>query len=260
MSIGLGNAGGMPGISSKVESLESQVWWGHENLQIRDPGPILGAAAVDAGATPTTALRGGLVLAKKTADGLWYEYDATQTDGREVAQGVLERGISTLGRDSVAAKKSWFVLIGGLLKASELKGLDALARQHLSARFIFDDDVQGAGWCGPHLKEISKAADYTIVAADNFSEFVMTATGTLTLPAIGKGYRFRLRSEVDAAIGFLSPEGTNIIALDNLAATTAKFQTANMMIGASAEIYTNEAGTKWVFKNTSAGLATVTLT
>lgn len=260
MSIGLGNAGGAPGISAKTESLEAQVWVGRWEDQIFDPFPKIGSAAVDAGSTPTTALRGGLVMAKKDADGLWYEFDDTKTDGRELARGVLARGISMLGPSGAVENKNWFILSGGYIKAASLYGLNSLARQQLSARFIFDDALPGAGWLGPHLREVEKSgATYTVVAADNFVEFVATAACAFTLPAIGKGYRFKFRNQADANMSIASAEGTNVVAFNNASASSVAFSTAGQKIGGAVLVYSNEQGTKWIVENRSAGANTITV-
>lgn len=258
------NLGGGPGISAKRESFENQWWWGHESLRIFDALPLIVSTAIDAGASPTTVLRSGLVMGKVTASGKWAEYDITQTDGREVARGILEGTVNMLNSTTGAVEDKHGgpheIIIGGLAMASKLFGLDANARRQLGSRFLFDDEVSGRLWGGSFLREVVKITDYTVVAADNFTEFVLrTATGVFTLPAIGKGYRFKFRSEVNAAMGILSPEGNNIVALNDVAATSATFQTAGQMLGAGAIVYSNAAGDKWIFENRSAGTAAVTL-
>lgn len=258
------NTGGGPGVRAPQTSFENQFWFGHENLRVLDADPILVSTAIDAGASPTSTLREGLVLGKVTASGKWAEYDATQTDGREVARGILVGSLSMFNVVTAAVEdkpSGHEVMTRGLIMASKLFGLDANARKQLSKNFMFDDAISGNDWGGGFLREVSKITDYVVVAGDNFTEFVLkTATGVFTLPAIGKGYRFKFRSEVNAAMGILSPEGNNIVALNDVAATSATFQTANMMIGAAAVVYSNAAGDKWIFENRSAGTATVTLT
>lgn len=261
MSVGLGNQHGLPGISAKRESAERQVWTGRWEDQIVDPFPKIGGAAVDAGSSPTTALRAGLVMAKKDSDSLWYEYDPTATDGREQAQGVLYHGLSMLGPDGAAEDKSGNILVGGYLKASQLVGLDSLARQQLSARFIFDDDFAGRGWLGPHLREIEKTASYTVVAADNMSCIVQSGSSgavTFTLPAIGKGYRFVFRNQDDQNMIVASAEGDNMVTTNDAAADSVAFQTSSQKIGGAVLIYSNEQGDKWIVENRSAGANTIT--
>ncbi len=255
------NTNALPGFQALAQSEENQVWTGHENLRLFDPLSVIGSAAVDSTNTPTTTLRNGLVLGKKTSDGLFYQYDPTATDGTEVACAVLIQSLSMLNPATyVAQNKNGRILIGGMLRASLLIGLDAGARRQMAQRFIFDDDIPGRDWGGGFLREQSKAANYPVVAADNNTEFVATAAVVFTLPAIGKGYRFKFRQEANAALTITSAEGTNIMALNNAGASSAAFSTAAMMIGAGAVVYSNKAGTKWIFENRSAGTATVTLT
>lgn len=261
MSIGLGNQHGLPGISTKQESIERQVWFGRWEHQLQDPFPKIGSAAVDAGSTPTTALRAGLVMAKKDSDGLWYEYDPNQTDGREFAQGVLAHSLSMLGPTGAVENKSGVVMVGGMLLAAQLVGLDANARIQLSERFLFDDDYPGKGWLGPHKREVEKSANYTVVAADNMNEFV-AAGGTgvnFTLPAIATGYRFFFRNQVDQNMTVTSAEGTNIVALHNASASSVAFSTTSEKIGGAFLVRSNEQGTKWIVENRSAGANTITV-
>lgn len=258
------NIGGGPGMQTSRFSTENQFWWGHENLRVMDALPLIVSTAIDAGASPTSILRGGLVMAKVTASGKWAEYDVTATDGREVARGILmdscdmRNVVSGSVEDKPSAPP---IMVAGLVMPAKLYGLDSNARRQLAPNFLFDDNYAGNAWGGAFLREIVKITNYTVVAADNFTEFVLTtATGVFTLPAIGKGYRFKFRSEVNAALGIASAEGNNIVALHDVAASTYTFQTANQMIGAAAVVYSNAAGDKWIIENRSAGTSAVTLT
>lgn len=254
------NLNALPGFQAQVQSTENQVWFGHENMRIFDAFPVIGSAAVDAGNTLTTTLRNGLVMAKKTSDGLWYEYDPTQVDGREVARGVLIQSLSMMNIvTGVVDKKNGRILVGGNLKASALVGLDSGARRQMASSFKFDDDFSGRNWGGGFLRELPKAANYTVVAADNHTEFVATAAAVFTLPAIGKGYRFKFRNQADANMQVSSAEGTNVVALHNASASSVAFSTANQKIGGAVVVYSNKAGDKWITENASAGANTITV-
>ena len=137
----LSDISGLPGINAAVESQEKQVWWGHENLQIIDPQQIMVSTAVDASSTPTTTLRAGLVLGRITASGKWREYLNGSADGSETAKGVLLQDVQMLGNDAVARDAQGVILIGGLVKASQLNGIDAAGRTDMANRFFFDDDI-----------------------------------------------------------------------------------------------------------------------
>lgn len=155
MPTGLGIPGGLPGIRAEVTSSEGEIFAHPAGSIIYDPLPLIDSGAVDTG-SPVTTLRPGLVMAKKTADGNWYEYLKAATDGREQALGVLMRGVNMLGPDGTVEDKLGgpnVIAIGGRLKAAELQGLDTLARNQLSKNFKFDDDILGTDWFGGWRKE-----------------------------------------------------------------------------------------------------------
>ena len=259
------NVGGNPGMQASVFTQENQIWWGHENLRIYDPLAILASTAIDAGNAPTSQLRSGLVLAKLDASGKYAEYDPTQTDGREVARGVLQGSLSMLnGMTGLAEDKNqgaFEVMIGGLLKNSALFGLDGGARLQLGTRFVFDDEIQGRNWGGGGLwlREVAKAANYVVVAGDNLTEFRATAAVQFTLPAIAKGLRFKFRQEANAGLIIAAPAAI-LIGVNGVAFTTLTFNTAAQMIGAGAIVYANAAGTKWIVEYGGAPGTTVTAT
>lgn len=256
------NTGGDPGIHLKVMSAHRQVWWGHENLRILEELPKIVSTAVDATNTPTTDLRAGLVLGKVTSSGLWKQYDPAATDGSQQARGVLLSDLRMLNVTSGAVEnKTGSILVGGLVKAAELIGLDSAARVQMARMFIFDDDFPGRGWGGAWANEVSKAADYTVVAADNMTEFVATAAVNFTLPAIGKGYRFKFRQQADANLTVTSAEGDNIVANNDASADSVSAQTASNKIGAAFTVYSNLAGTKWIveFSGSSPAVQLVTI-
>src|SRR5688572_33041157 len=86
-------SGNTPGFRAQVEADEAQVWWSGRNgqTQIATRKIALAASAVDAGNTPTTTLRAGLVLAIDGTTGAAHPYDPDATDGKQIAVGVLEK-------------------------------------------------------------------------------------------------------------------------------------------------------------------------
>ena len=259
------NVGASPGMQATIQTQENQVWSGHENLRILDTLPILKSTAIDAGNTPTTQLRSGLVLGKRDSDGLWAEYDPTQTDGREVARGVLIGSLSMLNAITGAAEDKhggvYEVMTGGNVKAAALFGLDGLARVQMAKMFNFDDELAPRDYGGPWLREVAKAANYVVTAADNLTEFVATAAAgvVFTLPAIAKGLRFKFRNEANAAMGVAAPAAI-LIGLNSVTLTSVTFSTAGQMIGAGVIVYANKAGTKWVVEQASCPGTTITAT
>src|SRR5512137_1267458 len=64
---------------------------------------LIASTARDAGNTPTTTLRKGLVLGRVTASGKYKEYDADAQDGTEVARVILDDEVDLLDESGSAA-------------------------------------------------------------------------------------------------------------------------------------------------------------
>ena len=104
-----------------------------------DVGITIDAAAVDAGNTPTTTLRKGLVLGKVTATGKYKQYDPNATDGTETAALILVDEVDML-QDSTDGSTTRDQLATGMqhgvVDESKLVGVDAAAKSAL-AHIIF---------------------------------------------------------------------------------------------------------------------------
>lgn len=263
------NTGGLPGIDVRLSGADQQVWWGIRDQQIFEAAYI-GSTCVDAGNTPTTQLRAGLILGKVTATGKLIAYTATATDGSQVAYGVLEMGLGMLDAGGTARDKLADCLIGGRLKAGQLIGLDNLARKQLgtNGRFIFDDDVL----CAPSFldnwvceKAVTDAASpYAIPTAEN--GFLYTNTGAagavqFVLPVCAPGLQFAFYVIADQTVTVSknASDSGNIVGLNNAAASNAAFSTGSQKIGGGMTVASNAAGTKWHVHNWSAGTNTITL-
>lgn len=243
---------GQLGQQSPVETYENQFRWGPTGMGLITGGTI-NANATDPGNSPSYELRPGLLLGKKTADDTWTNYAAANTDGSEVACGVLLIGLRMQDILSGAnTPKFYGVLVAGPVKAAPLIGLDAMARAVMSDHFMFDDlfNIQGAHWF-PYRRFQNKTANYQVVASDNFTVFDNTgAAGTvvLTLPPIANGFEFALKAGAAQTFQFTSTEGANIIG-DTLTRTSVSV--AN--IGGGLRVYSNAAATKWYVENLSSG-------
>lgn len=260
------NMGGLPGIDAKLSAADQQVWWGTREQQEFQQAYI-SSAAVDAGNTPTTQLRAGLVLGKITSSGKLKAYDATATDGSDVALGVLEYGIGMLDAGGTARDKLVSYLVKGNLKASQLIGLDQRARAQLGAngRFTFDDDLPlAAGFLGPFLREVpvtQAASPYLISASENGTLFTTTgASGavTFTLPTVAPGLRYAFYNTVDQNITINGMAGNGIV-FNNAAANSIAYSTSGQKIGVGILIESNAAGTKWFAHQWSTAACTVTV-
>lgn len=235
--------GNVPGLTTARETYENEFRWGSQYQGVI-AGALISGAARDSGNSPTHELRPGLLLGQVISTGKYTNYSASATDGSEVAAAVLMEGIRVKDFEDNNVDKFYGVLVGGPVKASKILNLDLNARQQMD-KFMFDDIfvMQGNHWF-PFKRFQTKTADYSIVAADNFTMFDNTGAGgavVLTLPAIAPGYFFGLRAVVAQVLRFTSNEGSNVIGTS--ATQTSVSVTA---IGGVIWIYSNPAGTKWI--------------
>lgn len=257
----LATYGGVPGISSIKQTSEKVVWWGREERQIDISELLLDSTAVDAGNTPTTELRAGLLLGKKTSDGNLYQWDGDAIDGTEVVHGVLLRDISMLDVDGVAEDKYAHVLLAGCVKAADLLIQGTLLSSHVdehmarrqmvaSGRFIFDDDYSPGGvFLGGAKKNKLAITNTTVSAADNGTRFIATtADATFTLPTLEYGLVFEFLRASDHEMVVASAAGDDMIVGNDLSADSVTFTTAGQQIGALIRveaIYVNTT-LKWL--------------
>lgn len=236
----------VPGVTAPITTTETEYAWGPAGPAYVT-GVTIAAAAVDAGNTPTTTLRKGLILGKVTASGKYKQYDPTATDGTQFPVGILDQTVSLADYRSPGSTvdKNVMMRYSGLAKVGSLYGFDELARGILSPRFLWDDlrlempsfDVV-----------VAKTADYTVVAADNGTLFTtLGAAGAVvfTLPALARGYRFRFFNEVNQNMTVTAPSG-KLVAFNNAAATSIAFSTASNKIGAGVEIVSNSDASKYL--------------
>jgi len=202
-----------------------------------DPMPVIASTAVDAGNTPTSILRPGLLLGKLDASGLYVAYDPDATDGSQEARGVLVTEVNMLDytTGSASARLGMMVVTKGKLKSSLILNLDQQARNQLAARgFDFDD---GKWAVARFSRVVEKAADYTVLAADNGKLFLAT-TGAVnfTLPAISAGLVFEFLNTVDANMTITSPTADNIIGDHDASLDSIAFSTSSHKIGGHVRV------------------------
>lgn len=225
----------LPGIDAAVETTENEFMWGPNGPLVITGGP-LASTTVDAGSSPTTQLRQGLWVGKISASGLWTHYDPAATDGSQEPLGILLEAVNMYDANAGAARqKSGKFLLWGNYKGGQTFGLDEYARGRTSKRLLADDLRQHE-----LMRAQTKAASYTVVAADNGSHFfTLGASGAVvfTLPAVAncRGYRFRFSNVVDQNMTITAPAGL-LVTFNNAAATSVAFSTSGQKIGASVEI------------------------
>jgi len=94
----------------------------------------------------------------------------------------------------------------------------------------------------------NKTADYVVTAADSGTFFTNTGDGDdiqYTLPALAAGLTYIFTQQTDNELKILSPEGNNIVAFNDLTATSVTFTDAGQQIGAWIQVVCD--GTSWYF-------------
>lgn len=239
---------GYPGLRASIASVEVQPWWGLIEHQKFVQGP-LDSTTVDAGSSPTTQVRAGLVLGRITSTGAYVHYSASATDGSQTACAVLCDPVAMLDASGTAESKLGpRIMVAGNLKAGNLIGLDGTARRQLAQHFLFDDELDGRGFLGVGpRREITKTTDYTVTTADNGALFTSTASGALvfTLPAVAKGLVFEFLNLVNQNMTITATAAV-IVALNSAGSTNVAFSTSSQKIGARIRLEANAAGDKWL--------------
>lgn len=246
-----GYQGRLAGIGTARESYDAAVWFGREQQVLYGSSVLISSATVDAGNSPTTELRAGLLLTKSSG-----EY--VQWTGTGLIEAVVVQGVSTLDDDGATDDVFTEYMVAGPVKASDLlingsafvgAALEHLARQQmmLGGRFVFDDDLDGTAAMLPvnSVVEEAKTASYTVTADDNGKELTnLGAAGaiTFTLPAIEAGLKFRFRNRSSGNNITISRAGSDTISTSSDdAATSVSLNT----LGTTTVIYANAAGNKW---------------
>lgn len=252
-----------PGSTAALFNTESNIFWGSGSAI--SPANLfitlnISSAATDATNSPTTILRPGLIMGKITSSGLWTAYSPTATDGSQQALAILPTEINMLDPVTAAvANRVGVGVISGPIKASALVNLDNMARKQLEASGVIFDDTRGSGFGVPYVREVAKAASYTVLATDNGTQFnATTGAVTFTLPTLAAGLHFMFYNEVDANMTITSAAGNDIFAIGDAAASSVAFSTASQKIGSCAMVVANAAGTAWRLYNLGGTTATPT--
>jgi hypothetical protein len=248
----------MPGMGTPNESTEIEFLLGNIGSWQLLSG-VVSSAAVDARNSPTTLLSRGLVLGRVTSTQELKEYDATSTDGSQVAVGILFDNVNMLNpAGSVADKAARFVWFGRV-RADQLGGLDYLARRQLAGQIFFDDLSLNSDAYLPRV--MVKATDYTVTAADNnvtFSTRGAAGAVAFTLPTLARGLRYRFYNEADQNMTVSSVVADTMVGPGDLDYDSVAFTTAGDLIGACIEVWANDNASKWHIAFLSTNAATLT--
>jgi hypothetical protein len=254
---------GKPGQGAAVFTTDREiVAVGYDNLCLFK-SVVISSAARDAGSTPTTVLRPGLLLGKVTSSGEFEEWDADASDGTQNIAGINRTDITVLDQYGTAVdrvppsvyQRGVFMASQLLIQGSALVGHadEFLARRQLwNAGCVLDDDMFGylAGG-GSRVALVTGTAD-TITAAENGTTLFYNnaAAVAVTLPAIQPGLEYEIVRTADEELVVSSGEGDNIIMGNDLSADSVTFTTAGEQIGARVKVRSVYVGTtlKWLIE------------
>lgn len=252
---------GVPGMGGISSTYENEVLWGGDESK----GLALFKSAVysstirDAGNTPTTVIRPGLIVGNITATGKLAEWNADLADGTQDIAGILINEIRATDWDGVAVDRVYRTLVRGPIKAKSLLIEGAAFVGHLheyqarrqlqGADFLFDDDPFGyKGGSGGRFRSV--AVNTTVSANDNGTTFLATAATVFTLPTIMPGLEFDFINTAATNMSVASSEGDNVIVGNDASADSVAFATGGQLIGARLRVKSLYVGTalKWVLE------------
>ncbi len=238
------------GRSATQETTENAVEWrmagsGHRYKQVR-----VDSTAVDTG-IPTNLLRPGLVMGELDSGAGFVDYAVEATNGSQEAIGILVEEVDLFDPvERVSQDRTWRLLIQGGVIASRLQGLDQTARNQLSNRIWFDDSSEQL-YAG-YRRAVEKVTDYTVLVADHGTLFLATtADVNFTLPTIAPGLAYDFLRTDDFELAVTSAAGNDIIAFNDVAASSVTFTTAANQISARVRVSAlHLSGTlKWIVEN-----------
>ncbi len=163
---------GIPGQTAAYNTVDNEfIWGGSANqVEILLDGGVIDNTARDAGATPTTKLRKGLLLGKVAATGKLKQFDPTATDGTQDVYGILGVEVQMTDMLGNAQDRQAPVIVKAPVRPRQLFILGAafvgsaheyLARYEMSLQgFKFDDDLAGR-LAGTATVFDTKTASYT---------------------------------------------------------------------------------------------------
>lgn len=255
----------IPGVGTAKSVTESEILWGadHARNATLYKDAVYSGAARDAGSTPTSVLRPGLILGIVDSTGEYEEWDADASDGTQNIAGVVDTELRTTDFDGTSADRMFRVLVGRApIKARKMliQGValightdEYLARRQLvAAGFVFDDDPFGykAGR-GDRVATVTGTTDALTAAENGTTLFYNNAASvTVTLPTILPGLEYTVVRVADEEFIVASAAGDDIVFGNDLSGDSVTVTTAGEQIGASYTIRSVYVGTalKWLIR------------
>lgn len=266
MPIGTELLGIDPGLlTSDTDQQSDLVWKGGEHNNLVFQNQRVSGAARDAGNTPTTLLRNGLLLGQVTSSLEVKEWNPTGTDGSEFIRGLLiAPGGHNTQLNSADKDKTSQVLVRGLVKAAKIivpggdAGISGDALEHIIRvqlgllGFRLDDEITSAaaayGHAGNYSNIIAKTADFTVLESQNGALFTTegaAAAVEFTLPSTAKkGLRYTFFASEDFDLKVTAGTADTLIVFNDVAADSVSFETASEIVGGAFEVVGD--GAKWI--------------
>lgn len=259
----------LPGITTLSQTSEKEIQFSKVGERFYHPN-IIASTAVDAGNTPTTTLRAGLIMGRITSSKLLKEWNPDGTDGSELIAGILmedQKMLDYLG--SVEVKGSSPILAAGCVKAAQLliegtvftsSAAEQHARTLMKSRFVFDDDLVMKVPFWTMTRELIVTGDTTVTAAQNGTLFVVSGgtgvTFTLPTPTDGLTYEFINLDDQNMAV---ASAGSNddIVFKNDTGADSLTFSTMSEKKGARLRVRYSGVVSKWFVENLSTCTVTV---
>ncbi len=267
-----------PGMTAALYTTEREIIWGGADtrLQILYKNSVIDGSIRDAGNTPTTLIRRGMLLGAIAATGKQIQWDATATNGTQDLSSVSymeqrAQDFNATDTDRVFATilQAPFIAAQLLIKGVALVGHtdEYLARRMLSqAGCVLDDDPYGYLAGRNRSPSYETATTDTLTASQNgMTLFYMNAASvTVTLPAIQPGLEYDLIRTADEEFIVQSPTADNIIFGNDLSGDSITFTTGGEQIGARVHVYSAyyNGTLKWLMDvpHTPFGTGTAALT
>lgn len=243
------------------QTSEREIIWGGDDRQpgILRRNAVIDGAARDAGNSPTTVLRRGLLLGKVTATGQYKEWNPDGSDGSEYLAGILNVELRAQDFNATNIDRAFAILTKAPLRAAQLlvegtaltSSTDGpLARRQLRAMGCVLDDDPAGHLAGAERYETNADTADTLTAADNGKTIFYTnaAAVLVTLPAAAPGLEFDIIRAGDEEIVVASPTADNIIVGNDLSADSITFTTSGQHLGARIKLRSAYVGTtiKWI--------------
>lgn len=256
-------------------------FWAEDERRIRwEKGTFLGTST-DAGMTPTSILRAGLLIAKifgDTGSTLFVPWSPTAVDGSQVIRGVLKETVDLKKFNSTGTKLSLQYLAAGPVRADRLIVPGAASMSIVGSAWEYlimhqmsqqGFSFQSTDWQGrPHN------LDYAPIQLDYATATTLTevqsgalitnlgASGSvaITLPTPKRGLAFRFMTLAAQDLVITAPTADTLIVASDVAADSATLTLAEIGAVAEAFVVRTAADTyKWVVKGQIAADSGITI-